>query len=125
VVGAKKAPNDCYSSFSLINDALGHCDANLTASYSQLSATETSALATERVDQVSALGYTLRERESRLSPLLNTRSLAFSVIKRAIRFGLNLHRPGYDVLRSPLGFRDDIASRGPRLSYEALSFSMR
>jgi hypothetical protein len=125
VVGAKKAPNDCYSSFSLINDALGHCDANLTASYSQLSATETSALATERVDQVSALGDTLRERESRLSPLLNTRSLAFSVIKRAIRFGLNLHRPGYDVLRSPLGFGEDIASHGLRLGYDALSINIK
>jgi hypothetical protein len=121
----KKAPNDCYSSFSLINDALGHCDANLAASYSQLSAAETTALATERVDQASALGDTLRERESRLSPLLNAHSLTFSVIKRAISFSLNLHGSGYDLLRSPLGFCENIASRGLRLSYEALSFSMR
>ena len=56
---------------------------------------------------------------------MNTRSLAFSVIKRAISFGLNLHGAGYDLLRSPLGFRDDIASRGLRLSYDALSFSVR
>jgi hypothetical protein len=83
VVGAKKAPNDCYSSFSLINDALGHCDANLAASYSQLSAAETTPLATERVDQASALGDTLRERESHLSPLLNAHSLTFSVSSSA------------------------------------------
>ena len=124
MVGAKKAPNDCYGSFSLINDALGHCDANLAASYSQLIAAETT-LATERVDQASALGDTLREREGRLSPLLNARNLTFSVIKRAISFSLNLHGSGYDLLRSPLGFCENIASRGLRLSYEALSFSMR
>jgi hypothetical protein len=70
VVGAKKASNDCYSSFSLIDDALGHCDANLAASYSQLSAAETTALATERVDQASALGDTLRERDGNAQPLL-------------------------------------------------------
>ena len=104
MVGAKKAPNDCHSSFSLINDALGLCDANLAASYSQLSAAETTALATERVDKASALGDTLRERESRLSPLLNAHSLTFSVIKRAISFSLNLHGSGYDLLRSLLGF---------------------
>ena len=107
-VGVKKAPSDCYSSFSLINDALGHCDANLAASYSQLSAAGTTALATERVDQASALGDTLRERESRLSPLLNAHSLTFGVIKRAISFSLNLHGSGYDLLRSPLGFCENI-----------------
>jgi hypothetical protein len=76
-------------------------------------------------DQASALGDTLRKRESRLSPLLNAHSLTFSVIKRAISFSLNLHGSGYDLLRSPLGFCENIASRGLRLSYEALSFSMR
>jgi hypothetical protein len=86
---------------------------------------QTAALATERVDQASALGDALRKRESRLSPLLNARSLAFSFIKRAISFGLNLHGPGYDVLRSLLGFGKNIASHGLRLSYDVLSFSMR
>jgi hypothetical protein len=80
-------------------------------------------LATQRIDQAAALGDILCKCESRLSSLLNAHSLAFSVIKRAISFGLNLHRPGYDILRSPLGFSDDIASRGLRLSYDALSFS--
>jgi hypothetical protein len=79
VVGAKKAPNDCYSSFSLINDALSHCDANLAASYSQLSAAGTTALATERVDHAPALGDVLCKRERRLSTLLNAHSLASSL----------------------------------------------
>jgi hypothetical protein len=125
---ASRPPSGAVTAIALcsfINDALDHRDANFAASYSQLSAAGTAALATERVDEASALGDTLRERESRLSPLLNTRSLAFSVIKRAISFGLNLHGAGYDLLRSPLGFRDDIASRGLRLSYDALSFSVR
>jgi hypothetical protein len=78
------------------------------------------ALATQRIDQTPTLGDILCKRESRLSSLLNAHSLAFGVIKRAISFGLNLHRPGYDILRSPLGFSDDIASRGLRLSYDAL-----
>ena len=51
-------------------------------------------------------------RERRLSPLLNAHSLASSLIKRTISFGLNLHGPGYDVLRSPFGFSENIASRG-------------
>jgi hypothetical protein len=83
------------------------------------------ALATQRIDQTPTLGDILRKRESRLSSLLNAHSLAFSVIKRAISFGLNLHRPGYDILRSPLGFSDDITSRGLRLSYDACSFGVR
>jgi hypothetical protein len=82
------------------NDPLGPCDANLAASDSQLSAAETTALATERVDQASALGDTLRERESRLSPLLNAHSLTFSVIKRAISFSLNLSIIAVDQLRA-------------------------
>jgi len=68
--------------------------------------------------------YSPQAREP-LSPLLNAHSLTFSVIKRAISFSLNLHGSGYDLLRSPLGFCENIASHGLRLSYEALSFSMR
>jgi hypothetical protein len=41
-----------------------------------------------------ALGYILCKRESRLGSFLNAHSLAFSVIKRAISFGLNLHGNG-------------------------------
>src|SRR5260370_27720357 len=83
------------------------------------------SLATQRIDQAPSLGDILCKRERRLSSLLNAHSLAFSVIKRAISFGLNLHGPGYDILRSPLGFSDDIASRGLRLSYDARSFGVR
>jgi hypothetical protein len=83
------------------------------------------ALATQRIDQTPALSDILCKRKRRLSSLLNAHSLALSVIKRAISFGLNLHGPGYDILRSPLCFSDYIASRGLRLSYDALSFGMR
>ena len=82
-------------------------------------------LASQRIDQASALGDILCKGERRLSPLLNAHRLLFSLIKRAISFSLNLHGSGYDLLRSPLGFCKNIASRGLRLSYEALSFSMR
>ena len=67
-----------------------------------------------------ALGNVLCQRKSRLSSLLNANSFAFSVIKRAISFGLNLDGPGDEILRSPLRFSDDIASRGLRISYDAL-----
>src|SRR5271166_3733085 len=83
------------------------------------------ALLTERVDHAPALGDVLCKRERRLSTLLNAHSLASRLIKRTISFGLNLHGAGYDVLRSLLGFCENIASRGLRLSYEAPSFSMR
>jgi RNA polymerase sigma factor (sigma-70 family) len=67
----------------------------------------------------------LCKRQRRLSSLLNAHSHALSVIKRTISFGLNLHGPGYDILRSPLCFSNYIASRGLRLSYDALSLGMR
>jgi hypothetical protein len=71
------------------------------------------ALATQRIDQTPALSDILCKRQRRLSSLLNAHSHALRVIKRAISFGLNLHGPGYDILRSPLGFSENIASRGP------------
>jgi hypothetical protein len=55
-----------------------------------------------------------------LSSLLNANSFASGVIKRAISFGLNLEGAGDEILRSPLRFSDDIASRGLRISYDAL-----
>ena len=78
------------------------------------------ALATQRIDQTPALSDILCKRKRRLSSLLNAHSLALSVIKRAISFGLNLDGPGDEILRSPLRFSDDIASRGLRISYDAL-----
>jgi hypothetical protein len=52
------------------------------------------ALVTQRIDQTPALSDILCKRKRRLSSLLNAHSLALSVIKRAISFGLNLHGPG-------------------------------
>jgi hypothetical protein len=47
------------------------------------------ALATQRIDQTPALSDILCKRKRRLSSLLNAHSLALSVIKRAISFGLS------------------------------------
>ena len=55
------------------------------------------ALPTERVDHAPALGDVLCKRERRLSTLLNAHSLASSLIKRTISFGLN-----NALVRSPL-----------------------
>jgi|SRR6476620_3015107 hypothetical protein len=73
-----------------------------------------------RAEPEIILGNVLCQCKSRLSSLLNANSFAFSVIKRAISFGLNLDGPGDEILRSPLRFSDDIASRGLRISYDAL-----
>src|ERR1700732_2073781 len=51
----------------------------------------------QRIDQAPALGDILCKGERRLSPLLNAHRLLFSLIKRAISFGLNLHGVGYDM----------------------------
>ena len=51
---------------------------------------------------------------------MNANSFASSVIKRAISIGLNLDGPGDEILRSPLGFSDDSASRDLRIGYDAL-----
>ena len=48
---------------------------------------------------------------SRENDRKHDRGALSGVIKRAISFGLNLHGPGYDILRSPLCFSDYIASR--------------
>jgi hypothetical protein len=82
------------------------------------------ALLTERVDHAPTLGDVLCKREHRLSTLLKAHSLASRLIKRTISFGLNLHGAGYDVLRSPLSFGENIPSHGPRLGYEALSINV-
>jgi hypothetical protein len=51
-----------------------------------------------------------------MGSLLNARCLTFSIINHAISLVLNLDGPCDDVLRSPLGFSNNIASRGMRLS---------
>jgi hypothetical protein len=79
-------------------------------------------LVTQRKDEAAALCDVLCKRERCLGSLLNARYLAFSIIKHAISFCHNLHGPGDNFLRRTLGFSNNIASRGARLNYKALSF---
>jgi hypothetical protein len=74
-------------------------------------------------DKARTLRDVLCKRERCLGSLLNARCLALSIIKHAISFGLNLDGPRDNVLRNPLGFSNNIASRSTRVSYEALSLS--
>ena len=80
-------------------------------------------LATQGKDKAATLRDVLCKRERCLGSLLNARRLTLSIIKHAISFGLKLDGPRDNVLRSPLGFSNNIASRGTRVSYEALSLS--
>jgi hypothetical protein len=80
--------------------------------------------AAEGIYQAATLDNILCKSECCLGSLLNAGSLAFSVFEGAICFGLNLDGPGYDLLRSPLGFSENCASDRLRLGYYTLSFGV-